>query len=454
VPGVRPDFYLCRIDPQPAVVSANGAQIWREPGVIWDAKYYRERESERTPSSPIKRMIADLALLGESYGVLLFAFLSGATGATTSDADTQQQRLAPAIGIDQTLTPQEVGIRQLRPALDADRAGLHRMLRTLLDDAHARLAQPRVPACYGIFLDSLSAAERTGLTDRYGTAIGDEPSDLLLCPKPHIGPWRVDLVSRARHCCQDARLCHIVGRPGSTPPLRPPRTAEELLKELQQVFSRTGSGALDEDAISAIARQVEGITRRFAEIAGAYKRIEVYYHRLRDMGLEQTLDLLGAAERESLGLAVFLLEQLDSIGASDYSAPAIHISSVIEIEVQRRVFACPDLVGDLTKPKKQTLGVLPWMRQNPHHTEGNWERITQYSATHWNEQIDPDDLSRTVSFDQFVAKALSRISQLRNMAAHTHPLSRKDYGELQRLAFQGGPLGYGALKALLLAWRL
>ena len=35
------------------------------------------------------------------------------------------------------------------------------------------------------------------------------------------------------------------------------------------------------EAVSAIARQVEDLTRRFAEIAGAYKRIEVYYHRRR-----------------------------------------------------------------------------------------------------------------------------------------------------------------------------
>ncbi len=178
----------------------------------------------------------------------------------------------------------------------------------------------------------------------------------------------------------------------------------------------------------------------------------MYYHRLRDMGLEQTFARLGVAEREWLGLAIFLLEQLDSIGASDYSAPAIHFSSVMEIEVRRRVFACPDLTGDLSKPKRQTLGVLPWMRQNPDMTEGNWDCLQQYVADHWNEPIDPDDLSRTVSFDQFITKALNRISQLRNQAAHTHPVSRKEYSELQRLMLQGGSLTCGALNALLLAW--
>jgi phage shock protein A len=93
------------------------------------------------------------------------------------------------------------------------------------------------------------------------------------------------------------------------------------------------------------------------------------------------------------------------------------------------------------------------MRQNPELTEGNWERLQRYVAAHWNEQIDPDDPSRRVSFDQFVAKALSRISQLRNQAAHTHPVSRKEYSELQRVMLQSGQLACGALNALLLAWR-
>ncbi|KPV54245.1 hypothetical protein SE17_04960, partial [Kouleothrix aurantiaca] len=181
-------------------------------------------------------------------------------------------------------------------------------------------------------------------------------------------------------------------------------------------------------------------------------RIDVYYHRLRDLGLE-VFDLLGTAERESLGLAVFLLEQLDSIGASDYSAPAIHFSSVMEIEVQRRIFACPTLTGEIARSRSQTLGKLPWMQREPEQTEGNWERLQLYVAEHWNDQIDPDDSNHRVSFERFVSKALNRISQLRNQAAHTHPVSRKEYGDLQRLMLQGGQLGYGALNALLLAWR-
>ena len=394
-------------------------------------------------------MIADLALLGEPYGVLLFAFLSEASGGAP-------QRLAPTIGADQTLTPQEVVARQLRPTIGAEvenRGDVHDQLRALLDDAHARLATPRVPACHGIFLDALSVRERIGVVDRYGAAIGADAEELLICPKPHIGAWRVDLVSRARHCCQDARLCHIVGQPLARPPVRPPRSTEELLRELQHIFERADDGEFDDESVSAIARQVEAVSRQFAHIKGIAQRMGVYEQRVRDMGMDQAFDRLGKLERESLALAFFLVEQLDEIGAQDFSAPAIHLSSVMELEIQRRVFACPGLVGHIAEPRNQTLGKLPWMRREPELTEGNWNRITAYVAAHWNEQIDPEDPTRTVTFDILVARALSRISQLRNQAAHTHPVSRKEYGELQRIMLQTNPLPCGALTALVHAWR-
>jgi hypothetical protein len=54
-------------------------------------------------------------------------------------------------------------------------------------------------------------------------------------------------------------------------------------------------------------------------------------------------------------LALFLVEQLDSIGAHNYSAPAIHISTVIEREVQQSIFACLDAASDVDKPQKRTL---------------------------------------------------------------------------------------------------
>jgi len=320
----------------------------------------------------------------------------------------------------------------------------------VLDDAHRRLRAPQMPRCHGIFLDALSAAERDGGVDRYGEALEGPAEELLVCPKPHIGAWRVDLVSRERHCCQDARLCHIVGRPDARKPVRPPRSAEELLRELQHLF--TSADDLDPEAVSAIARQVEGVTRRFAELAGAYKRIEVYYNRLRDMGMHRTLSLLGAAERESLALAVFLVEQLDSIGASDYSAPAIHVSSVVEVEVKRRIFACPGLESEVAHHKNQTLGRLPFMRWKPQLFSGDWERIVAHAAAHWNGNVDPDDPDATLLFDTLITE-LDAVKEVRNKAAHTSPVARTEYEKLFRITCQSGRLKFGALNVLLLAWQ-
>lgn len=454
VPGVRPDFYMRRLEPASAEVRDGDALIWREPGVVWDAKYYRERASTRTPAGPVKRMLADLALLGEEYGVLLFAFLGHASGMDELDAALLPgQRLMPTPGHDQTLTPRMVAAHELRPNGEAAPGDVHARLTHLLDDAHACMAQPRVPACHGIFLDALSADAHAGLTSRYGAALGGSMSDWLVCPKPHIGPWRVDLVSRAQHCCRDARLCHIVGMPGAQPPVHPARSAEELLEELQRIFANSAGDEPDDEAIAMIARQVEAVSRQFARYAGLEQRIAMYEQRLYDLGLERrAAERLGAHERESLALAIFLVEQLDNIGAHDYSAPAIHLSSVMELEVQRRVFACPTLVGDIANPKKQTLGVLPWMQRSSEHTEGNWERIVAFVTPRWNAHVQPDEPEQAVTFDMLIAKALNPISQLRNRAAHPHVLSRNEYAQLQKLMFQGGKLGYGALNVLVLVW--
>ncbi|WP_029214560.1 hypothetical protein [Kallotenue papyrolyticum] len=464
VPGIRPDYYLRRSDPPPQRIEHAGTISWHEPGVIWDAKYYRERDRLGAPAAPIKRMLADLALLGLTHGALLFAFLrESAEPAAPTDpiatppvdawerAAPEGYRIAPLPGYDQPLNPdQQIAILRLLPGGDAAIAALRERLGALLDEAHARLRRPRVPRCHGIFLDTLSAAEATWLRDRYGAALDDDPADLLVCPKPHIGPWRIDLVSRTRHCCQDARVCQIIGDPERRKPVRPPRSAEELLRELQELFS--GRASLDDTEVSAIAQQVEHLTRRFAELSGAYRRIDIYYNRLRDLGMHRTLDRLAQPERESLALALFLVEQLDSVGAADYSAPAIHVSSVLELEVKRRVYACPGLVSEIANPRNQTLGRLAFLRLKPWLFDGDWERILAHVARCWDGHVDADDPDFVADFDQFV-NVLNTIARIRNRAAHTDMVPRHDYGELQRLALQGGPLRVGVLNALLLAWR-
>ncbi|NJP06566.1 MAG: hypothetical protein HC837_13520 [Chloroflexaceae bacterium] len=448
MPGVRPDFYLWRVDPSLERVQHQDNLFWREPGIIWDAKYYREREQEGAPSPPVKRMLADMHLLGEPYGVLLFALLGGATDSAAPHGHVADYHLTPIPGYDQTSIPdQHIAIRQLLPD-----AHVRDTLTDLLTNAHTRLQQPRIPACHGVFLDSLSAAQRVTFHDRAGQPLTSPHEELLLCPKPHIGPWRVDLVSRDQHCCQDPHLCHIVGRSGSHKPQRPPRNAEELLRELQHIFADKD---LDDALVSIIAERIERVTRRFAEIAGVYRKIDVYTNRLRDMGMHRTLHMLSSEQQESLALAVFLVEQLDSIGATDYSAPAIHISSVIETVNRDLIFKCPNLVGFGSIWRQQTLGTLEGMRSrqssdsDAHH---NWRQITAYTAQYWHGNVLPDEPEQTLQFDDYVEQIL-QISRIRNDAAHTKVVTRDKYQRLFLMTCQSGRLRIGALNALLLAWR-
>ncbi|MBX0329646.1 hypothetical protein K2Z83_18405 [Oscillochloris sp. ZM17-4] len=454
VPGVRPDYYLRRIDPPMTTVGAQNDPAWREPGVIWDAKYYRERDRNRAPGEPVKRMLADLALTGERCGSLLFAFLRAEPGDAADVAGgidgALVQRLQPLGTGAQQIDPEtQIAVLGLCP--DQPTEATQRILAGLLDQAHVTLRTPLRPTCQGIFLDALSAEGRR-LVDRWDESIDAPTSDLLICPKPHIGPWRIDLVSRKQHCCSDPRLCHIVGQEGAKRPVRPPRDARDLVEELGHIFEGDDRDHLQEEDVSAIARTVEGLTRHFADRLGVFRNIAVYENRLRDMGMERALDHLNRPERESLALALFLVEQLDSIGAKDFSAPAIHISSVLEIEIQRRVFRCPGLVGQAAWPKKQTLGLLPFMRWKPHETEGDWERIVAFVSPQWDGAVVRDDPSAIIDFPTFV-KAVDTVAQLRNKAAHTHPVSRDEYRNLFGLVCQGGPLRIGALNVLVLAWR-
>jgi hypothetical protein len=453
--SIDPTFYLRRITPPPERVEQHGRCFWREPGIIWEACYAygpQDDASSLYRNAPLRALIANLALSGEGCGFLVGACHLLDREKTTADT-LPDACVVPRDKSDQAVQPdQQIVTWQVSPASCAT-APVRQALTMLLEDAHNRLRQPRVPRCQGVFLDTLSAAEQAPLIDRYNQTLDDDVSNLLLCPKAHIGPGRVDLVSRKRHCCQDARLCHIVGRPDAQKPLRPPRTAEELLTELKHMFAHTDDEDVSDATIQAISQQVEALTRRFAEIMGIYRRIEVYHHRLRDLGMERTLDLLGAAECESLALSVFLVEQLDSVESSDYSAAVIHIASVVELELQRRVERCPGLTGAAFPHGRPTLGTLPFMRRNPERTGGDWERLVDYLATHWHGHVDPDNPDDEITFEAFV-RVLNEIKMLRNRAAHTQPIPRAGYVKLFRLACQAGPLRIGALNVLLLAWRL
>ncbi|HEU5090534.1 MAG TPA: hypothetical protein VFT99_23930, partial [Roseiflexaceae bacterium] len=304
-PGVRPDLYIAHVDRYE--VRDGNALIWHEPGFVLDAKYYKPRDSSRAPSSTVKRMIADLHLTGERYGALLFAFQRGSAAGevwdTTAPEPTEYEptvslpdssntplyRVTPQGPAAQRGAPDEmIAIWRISPRLGGE-ANTEQILEAILDEAHAALQNRLTPKCHGIFADSLSITAEASLHERFGSDLSLVPGDILICPKPHVGTWRTDIVSRSRHCCSDARLCHIVGQPDAQKPVRQPRDINDLLTELDQILGEAGQDTLDEygEAAAAVAERIQRVTRAFAEFAQV--DFEFYYNRLRDLGMSQTL---------------------------------------------------------------------------------------------------------------------------------------------------------------------
>ena len=450
VPAVRPDYYLRRIDPPTLAVADGRETIWREPGVIWDAKYYRERERTDAPSSPIKRMIADLNLLGESYGVLLFAFLK------EPESGNANYALGPNPAHSETLLLQQhVAIRQLRPALAEGGSAIYGILEQLLNDAHERLRTPATIACHGLFLDGLTVnahgllAGGEALRRRDGSALttADMPAEtelntLLICPKPHIGPWRVDIVSLEHDCCQNPRLCHIMGA-GLSAIQRPSRLTR--LEDIARAIRTPGDGEGDERAAAA-TRQVRSIAQRYAElIQPNLAEFTTWVREELDVGEQfEHFPLLTQSLRDTLGLGRFLWQQIDAIRATNYAGPTLLFTGVLEELVRQSIYEhCPPLTDSTGRGLPKTLGTIG-------HPRNRAVLIDAMEAgQHWEPML---GATIQLSFDAW-AELTWRISRIRNQAAHEAHVSPGEFRNLQQLYFGSKRTGFGALNGLLLAWR-
>ncbi|HEU4322709.1 MAG TPA: hypothetical protein VFS21_06130 [Roseiflexaceae bacterium] len=453
-PGVRPDLYIARAE-RAVVRDDDGAAIWREPGFMLDAKYHRPREDEdrgdggdeagaHTPTEPIKRMIADLHLSGERHGALLFAFYGGAPDAHRSVAPEQRkaQLVAPDVS---------VGLHQIRPQGAGDVAALERLLCDLLDTVHTRLKGNAAPRCHGVFLDTLTAnahgvlAAQASLPARGGGALPDDPADLLLCPKPHIAPWRVDIVSHSRDCCANAALCHIKHQPGVQKPQR--LTA---LEQIASAIRQAGADGDDTQLADAATRQVLLVTKRYAELL--QPRMADYRALLRallDLDDFDTHPLLGEPQRETLALGRFLWAQIEQIGAANFAGPALLFTGVLEDLARGTVYRhSPPLTGANGRSLMPTLGVLG---NSKGFGGNNWRtlELAIVGGQHWEEQITP---RQRLPFSDWIDQVL-QVSLIRNNAAHSANASTADFQTLVGLCFGGARTGMGVLNGLLLAWR-
>ncbi len=447
-PGVRPDLYIARVDRQ-EVRDDDGTVIWREPGYLLDAKYYRPHDDDpKAPTGPIKRMIADLHLTGEQYGALLFGF-HGATPGTD-----QAESVVPDFRKAQLVDPDlEIVLQHIRPQGAGDSAELDRVLSAVLNMIHTRL-QRRVPVrCHGVFLETLTAnghgslAEAAGLFARNGNAHEGELSDLVVCPKPHIAPWRVDIVSLAQDCCTNPILCHIKGQPGVR---RPQRLS--ALEEITDALKQSVKGQDDQTITSAATKHVLQITRRYAQLL--QPRIDDYHFwirkRLEIEDLFDTTPLLSDPQRETLALGRFLWEQIEQIKASNFAGPVLLFTGVLEEMTRISLYqkSPPLCDANTSRPLMKTLGTLGNCKG---FGGANWIILETaiMQGQHWNEQITPMQqlpLSRWIDMVQ-------KIGLIRNIAAHKGSVDYKAFQSLINLYFGSSLTGVGVLAGLMLAWR-
>jgi hypothetical protein len=454
-PGVRPDFYIARTDQQIVDDGLAGPVIWHEPGFVLDAKYYRPRDSAKTPASPIKRMIADLQLTGERYGALLFAFHGGQLDAFTtdeaSDPSTAPAHLVAPASVMAQYTQPDIRIHSWRatPQISSDLGDLENTLRTMLNRVHAALKQRVEVRCRGVFLDTLSAnahkqlASAEQLVLRDGAPVDVPLDDLLLCPKPHVAPWRVDLIRLSHDCCENATVCHIKGLPDVQKPHR--------LTALDQIADAIrGAGGEDDDAvIEAANQQVLVITKRYADlIQPDLAHYERWVRETLELGnLFDTTPLLTATERETLALARFLWVQIDTIKASNFAGPTLLFTGALEAITRATIYQrCPPLRrpnGMMLVPSLGTLGNSP---QHP----ATWHTLNQsiVQGGYWNEMFEP---SSHYPFRTWIDR-LRTIVDTRNQAAHKASVDRAAFNQVVVAIFGSSRTGIGLLSGLLLAW--
>lgn len=479
-PGVRPDFYIERLDRQ-QVMAANGQPLWHEPGYVLDAKYYKPRDTAKAPSSPVKRMIADLQLTGERHGALLFAFQEGQTApgnaaltVSSSPSGGIEDELEPNLPSKQgelyRLSPVQSSAQYVQPDLDvsiwrlqpistiaSNEKAFHAYLAKLLQQAHQVLQTSVEVRCRGIFLDSLSTnahsqlAELAHLQLRHGGTFNpntDKMEDLLLCPKPHVAPWRVDIVSVKRDCCQNPELCHIVGLASKPANLKPPIRLVTL-KDIEKAFKKTPrenpSGNPDEEN----SELIRIATIRIKEVAEHYR--ELIQPNMEDFRVEiqrrvgkifTTTPLLTSEQRETLALGCFLQKQIEGVKAANFAGPALLFTGVLEELIRKTLYERSSLRTTI-KENDKTLGRV----SNSSNLYQIRLAVSKFSL--WKEQLSP---KQYYHFDDWV-QDLGKIVNLRNNAAHHAYLNLNDFDNLLELFFNSPNYGPGVFDGLLLAWQ-
>jgi hypothetical protein len=212
----------------------------------------------------------------------------------------------------------------------------------------------------------------------------------------------------------------------------------EKLEDIKKAILSGGDDGDDDKAIQVVTSRVIEIARRYAALIKP--DLNHYGAKItRQIGeVFENTNLLSSQQRETLALSMFLSEQIDSIGATNYAGPALLFTGVLEEITRLTIFPNSEL-RNLLKDKEKTLGNLP---------RHQFYLNRDIKAEHWNSEFSK---RHHYPISEWLAD-IRGIIPIRNKAAHEAHIPKEDFQKLESLFFGNAYHGVGAFTGLLKAW--
>jgi hypothetical protein len=426
-PGERPDYFITRAN---AHKVTDGTKIyWQEPGVLLDAKCYLGVNPSRA-SGAIKRMIADIQLVDARNGALIFPDLTGLEPQVLPDTT----RYLGSIAADSA-----VHLYAMRPF--EQEAALHARLAELLDQIAAWLPERPPIACHGCIPD------RDTVTPA-GRIVTTVP--LIFCPKPHISPTHVDMVSPIDDCLKNPHVCHIMSLGPVAGLMRPfverVLNQDDLLAAISQLrahlnatVSSTDESEEAEQARSALVEAIGRLVDNYSAMRQPdTKPIEERLEFIFGPYWSDNDDPRGLPEdvRNMLISGDFVYYEFIKGGVADWAASAVQYVRAVERELHRRLYdrfgqpsPLKDFKGKPLKPQHFTFGTVSTAYRERTHGNLNWQVLLNHAVR--PSHAKPSD------FEQAIANVVG-LHQLRNQIAHSEKIDQAK-GQLVREITLGNP---------------
>ena len=420
------------IEPEQPFTIRNGETlVWQESPLPLRAVYVASRtteQCEQTRQAAIQRLLGEMHVLGSPHGMVLAANLAELTSqefARTITGDTQTYLANyPTLG--------SISEYQLLPTDPLEL--LQKKLHTLLQQTIVQLPDRETPTCHGILIDVDSIN-----VNRDRLVQGN-----VLCPKPHIGQGRVDIVDMHKHCLKDPRICHVYGQQIPLPFVIRASTLEDMneqgsnvRRQNDQTLSQAEASENDarvEQLISTIFLGVGRSIERYVKMQGNTSTIEAYYEDwiFGDYWKKHSR-CLSAETRNMLLSAAFVWDEYKhTSGLTDWAAPAVQYCRALETEMKRRLFPS-SMQGSFKIPgRHMTLGVLATIsrykdldmsqaknsneRYKIEDSKYNWQLFTELVTASKSSITDFDDMLRYFTDDGVANK--------RNLLAHGSIISQ------------------------------